>query len=430
MTGRSAHPSRAACITGIGLVTPLGNDRTTSWEGYCAGRSGIAPVRGWDASAELVQLGAQLAPDWESSFERDVRLPFARRYSRFTRMGLHATHQALAQAGLLPEQREGIDSERAGICFGVGGGPTHYLSPMRDALAAGELDAYMRGIDHTFVLKTMFNAPAGLGAIQFDLRGPSGVVSTACASGAGAIAQGLDWLRSGRADWVVVGGSDSTVDRETIHAYQRVGALSVDNDRGSTASRPFDRSRSGFVMGEGAAALILETEAHAHARGARPLAQLLGAGLVTEAHKIASPQLDGSGMARAMRACLADAELDPSQVEHISAHAPSTLQGDLAEARAVHACFGAHASRISVTAPKSMTGHAIGGSSAISAALAALSLCEGKQIPTVNLEELDPEIELDVVTKLRAHQGGAILLNAFGFGGHNISLVLGPAAST
>jgi 3-oxoacyl-[acyl-carrier-protein] synthase II len=430
MTDGAPCSSRSACITGIGLVTPLGNDRETSWQGYCSGRSGVGPVRGWDASAELVQIGAQLAPDWEACFEREVRLPFARRYSRFTRMGLHATQQALAQAGLLPEQRAGLNSERAGISFGVGGGPTHYLSPMRDALATGEVDAYMRGIDHTFVLQTMFNAPAGLGAIQFDLRGPSGIVSAACASGAGAIAQGLDWLRSGRADWVVVGGCDSTVDRETLHAYQRVGALTVDNDRGSSASRPFDRSRSGFVMGEGAAALILETEAHAQARGARPLARLLGAGLVTEAHKIASPQLDGSGMARAMRACLHDARLAPEQVEHISAHAPSTVQGDLAEARALHACFGAHAARLSVTAPKSMTGHAIGGSSAISAALAAMSLAEGKQTPTLHLQELDPEIDLDVVTELREHQGGAILLNAFGFGGHNISLVLGATAST
>lgn len=416
---------REAWITGIGLLSPLGTDRESSWQGYLQGRSGVGPVRGWDARDQAVQLGAQLPESWEERFEQEIQLPFARRYSRFTRMGLHVAQHALQQAGMLPEQRaeQGLDPERAGVCFGVGGGPTHYLSPFRDRIEAEGVEAFQRGIDHTFVLQTMFNAPAGLSAIQFDLRGPSGIVSAACASGAGAIAQALDWIRSGRADWVLAGGCDSTVDRETIYAYHRVGALTTANERGSAASCPFDRARSGFVMAEGAAALVLESPQHAQRRGAQPLAKLLGAGLVSEAHKIASPQLDGTGMARTMQAMLADAAVAPETVSHISAHAPSTPQGDLAEARGIRLCFASHADRLSVTAPKSMTGHAIGASSAMSAALAALTLAQGKQTPTAHLNERDPEIDLDIVTEARTHDGGHVAINAFGFGGHNIGLL-------
>lgn len=414
-------------VTGVGLVTPVGIGVEETRAALHAQQSGIGPVRGWDAHDEVVQIAAQLPETWEERFSADVRLPFARRYGRFTRIGLHAAQQALSQAGLLPDQRDRECDDRAGVCFGVGGGATHYLAPAREALLQGDSERFDRAIDHTFVLQTMFNAPAGLAAIQYGLQGPSGIVSAACASGAGAIAQALDWLRLDRADWVLVGGCDSTVDRETIRAYQRVGALTEDNARGSAASRPFDRARSGFVMAEGGAALVLETAEHAERRGAAPIAQVCGAGLVSEAHKIASPQLDGSGMARAMRAALSDAQYEASAIGQVSAHAPSTPQGDLGESRAIAACFGEGEQAPWVSAPKSMLGHAIGASSAIATALAAISLQSGELFPSAHLDEQDPEVSARIVTTTQAADDRAALVNAFGFGGHNISLVLDRA---
>lgn len=414
--------TREAWITGIGLVTPVGIGCDESWAALRAETSGVGPARGWDHSEEAVKIAAQLPESWEERFRAEVKLPFARRYGRFTRIGLHASQEALAQAGLLPDQRDPAQDHRAGVCFGVGGGATHYLTPVRHALDTGDPSKVLEWIDHTFVLRTMFNAPAGLTAIQYRLQGPSGIVSAACASGSGAIAQSLDWLRAGRADWVLCGGTDSTVNRETIRAYQRVGALTEDNERGAAASRSFDVSRSGFVMAEGGAALVLETPEHAQARGAQPLAIVRGAGLVTEAHKIASPQLDGAGMARAMDAALADAQLTADAIRHVSAHAPSTPQGDLAEGLAIARRFGEGA--IPVTAPKSMLGHAIGASSAIATALTALSLHRQEILPTAHLETQDPEIPLDVVQEPRAFTEGAAMINAFGFGGHDICLVV------
>jgi len=418
-----SHPE--IWITGIGLVTPVGVGREASWSAFRAGQSGIGPIRGWDCSDEAVHIAAQVPEEWEAEFGKAVRLPFARRYGRFTKLALHAGQEALEQAGLLPEQREGMDPTRAGVAMGVGGGATHYVSPLRDAHEAGDAEGFLRGIDHYFVIKTMFNAPAGMLAIQYDLQGPSTITSAACASGAASVATGMDWIRSGRADWVLVGGCDSTVDRETIRAYHRVGALTAANERASAASRPFDKDRGGFVMAEGSAAMVLESAEHARRRGAQPLASVLGAGMVTEAYKIATPQLDGSGMARAMRASLADAQLPAEAIGHISAHAPSTPQGDLAEARAIHACFEQHAKQLSVTAPKSMYGHAIGASSAIQTALLALSLQSGELLPTAHLDAQDPEIELDIVREARDLAIEHGLVNAFGFGGHNIGLVLG-----
>lgn len=411
-------------ITGLGLVTPVGIGVEETWAALRKQQSGVAPVRGWDASEEAVQIAAQLPEEWEARFRAEVKLPFARRYGRFARMGLHAAQEALTQAQLLPEQRDRERDARAGVCFGVGGGATHYLAPARQALLDGEAEGFDRAIDHTFVLQTMFNAPAGLAAIQFGLQGPSAIVSAACASGSGALAQALDWLRCGRAEWVLVGGCDSTVDRETLRAYQRVGALTEDNARGSAASRSFDGARSGFVMAEGGAALVLETEAHAAARAATPIARLCGAGLVSEAHKIASPLLDGSGMVRSIQSALIDSGMQPEAVGHVSAHAPSTLQGDLAESRAIASCLGGGENAPTVTAPKSMLGHAIGASSAIATALTALSLQRGEGLPTAHLEQQDPEIDAQVLTEPSALDGRAALVNAFGFGGHNISLVL------
>lgn len=414
-----------ACITGIGMVTPVGLDRESTWQSFLEGRGGIGPIQGYDCPNEAVRVAAEVDPCFEEYFLSQIKLPFARRFGRFTQLALLAGQEALEQSGLDLEQ---MDRTRVGIAMGVGGGATHYLDPVQKAMAAGSAEDFTRSLDHYFVIKTMFNAPAGMLSIQHGLQGPSTMISAACASGAMAVSTGLDWIRSGRADVVVVGGTDSTVNRETIQAYWKVRALTDQNERGAAASRPFDKDRAGFVMAEGSAVMVLESEEHARARGAEVLAVVMGSGMVSEAYKIATPQLDGVGMARAMTAALQDAHMPADQIGHMSAHAPSTPQGDLAESLAVHHAFGEHATKMSVTAPKSFIGHAIGASSAIQTALLALSLQRGKQTPTLNLDQQDENIELDVVAaEPRDADVDFAMVNAFGFGGHNVSLVLGRA---
>jgi len=412
-------------ITGVGMACAAGVGREECWRNFLAGRSGVGPIRGYDPAGEPVTVAGELPEHWEAEFKKAVRVPFVRRYSRPTRMSLFAGQEALEQAGLLGGVESGaLDRVRCGVAMGVGGGPLHYIQPVEEALRTKP--ETVDGIyDHYFVIKTMFNAPAGMLSIVHDFEGPSTTASVACASGSAAIAQALDWLRSGRCDLVLAGGADSTVTAQTLRAYHAVGALTGDNERGASASRPFDASRSGFVMGEGAAALVLERAEHARARGAERLAVLRGAGFVSEAYKLATPLEDGTGMGRAMQAALGDAGAAPEEIAHISAHAPSTPQGDAAEARGIHQVFGARADGIPVTAPKAVMGHAIGASSAIQAALTALSVQRGVVPPNPHLAEMDPEIRLHAPTAPEERPVPLALCNAFGFGGHNVSLVLG-----
>ncbi|MCP4093375.1 MAG: beta-ketoacyl-[acyl-carrier-protein] synthase family protein [Planctomycetes bacterium] len=416
---------REAVITGIGIVSPVGISREENWEGFLAGRSGIDIARGWDSTDEDVRLAGEVPEDFEERFLDKVKIPFARRFGRFTQFALMAGQEAIEQAGIDIEQ---TDPERIAVVLGVGGGATHYLGPMGDAIRDGDSQKFDKNIDHYFVIKTMFNAPAGMLAIQHGFQGPSTMVSAACASGSVSVSTGLDWIRSGRADVVIVGGVESTINRETIQAYWRVRALTNKNDLGSKACCPFDKNRSGFVMGEGAGIMVLESKQHAEARGAKILARVMGSSMVSEAYKIATPQMDGVGMARAIHGALKDSGVAAERITHISAHAPSTPQGDLAESRAINLVFGDHTGNISVTAPKSAFGHALAASSGIQTALLALSLERGKQIPTQNLEEQDPEILLDVVhDSPRDSNDDYAMVNAFGFGGHNVSVVLGKA---
>lgn len=408
-------------VTGVGMTCAAGVGREDCWRAFLAGRSGVGPIRGYDPAGEPVTVAGELPEEWEARFKAAVRVPFVRRFSRPTRMSLFAGQEALEHAGADPAQ---LDRARCGVAMGVGGGPVHYIQPLEEALRT-KPEAADKLFDHYFVVKTMFNAPAGMLSIVHGFEGPSTTASTACASGSAAIAQGLDWLRSGRCELVLAGGADSTISPHTLRAYHAVGALTADNERGATACRPFDRSRSGFVMAEGAAALVLETAAHARARGARPLAVLRGAGFVSEAHKLATPLEDGSGMARAMVAALRDAGADAAEVAHISAHAPSTPFGDAAEARGIAQVFGGRGEEIPVTAPKAVMGHAIGASSAIQAALCALSVERGVVPPNPHLEEVDPEVRLALPRAAVERAVPLALCNAFGFGGHNVSLLLG-----
>jgi 3-oxoacyl-[acyl-carrier-protein] synthase II len=415
------HPLRDIHISGIGMVTPVGINRAQSWEGFCEGRSGIAPVRSYDASGEPVRIAAEIA-DFDAAFAAKVRLPFRHRYARFTRLALLAGQEALDDAGLETDKE---DPTRIGVVMGVGAGPLHYMGPVEEAMRAGQADID-KIIDHHFVVKTMFNAPASMLSIRHGLEGPSTTVSAACASGAHAIALAIGWLESGQVDVVVAGATDSTVTKHTLLAYFRAGALSAANESGAAASRPFDRDRSGFIMGEGAAVLVLESGQHLRKRAAQSYARLLGCALVSEAYQLAAPRKDGDYMARTMKLALASAGLAPDAIGHINAHAPSTPLGDAAEAKAIKAVFGGAVAKIPVSAPKSMMGHPIGASSAIQIALTAMSIRQGIVTPTINLDHQDPEIDLAFIPReALAMQVPVAICNAFGFGGHNACVVLG-----
>lgn len=415
------HPLRDIQITGIGLVTPLGIGRNSSWEGFCKGRSGIAPVRCYDAGDEPVRVAAEV-PDFDAAFAEKIRLPFRHRYARFTCLALLAGLEALEDAGLELDKE---DPTRIGVVMGVGAGPLHYMAPVEEAMRKGRADID-KIIDHHFVVKTMFNAPTSMLSIRHGLEGPSTTVSAACASGAHAVSLAMLWLESGQVDVVLAGGTDSTVTRHTLLAYYRAGALSGANELGAAACRPFDRGRTGFVMGEGAAVLVLESGRHAKLRGARHYARVLGSALVSEAYQLAAPRQNGDYMARTMKLALANAGLDAGAIAHINAHAPSTPLGDLAEARAIKTVFGDKISDLPVSAPKSMMGHPIGASSAIQIALTALSIRDSIVTPTIHLDHQDPEIELPCIPRqaLETPVPYAIC-NAFGFGGHNACVVLG-----
>ncbi len=401
------------------MVTPLGIGRTRSWEGFLRGRSGIAQVRSYDASDEPVRIAGEVA-GFDQAFSEKIRLPFRHRYARFTCMALFAGQEALEDSGLDIDKE---DVTRIGCVMGVGAGPLHYMGPVEEAMRKGRagIDDI---IDHHFVVKTMFNAPVSMLSIRHGLEGPSTTVSAACASGAHAVSLGGLWLESGQVDVVLAGATDSTVTKHTLLAYYRAGALSAANE--PAASRPFDRGRTGFIMGEGAAALVLESGPHARKRGAESYARLLGSALVSEAYQLAAPRADGEYMARTMRMALANAGIEADQIAHVNAHAPSTPLGDLAEARAIQLVFGNTISKLPVTAPKSMMGHPIGASSAIQIALTAMSIRDSIVTPTINLEHQDPEIELNCIPReaLEIPVPYAIC-NAFGFGGHNACVVLG-----
>ena len=404
------------------MVTPLGIGRNQSWEGFCEGRSGIGPIRYYDADHEPVQIAGEVAENFDEEFTSKIRLPFRNRYARFTRLALFAGQEALNDSEL-DLQHE--DVTRIGVIMGVAAGPLHYMGPVEDFLRNGsaEMDKI---IDHHFVVKTMLNAPTSMLSIRHGLEGPSTTVSAACASGAHAVAMAMSWLDSGQVDVVLAGGTDSTVTKHTLLAYYRAGALSANNQMGSAASCPFDQNRSGFIMSEGAAVMVLESGEHARRRGAEAYSRLLGSSLVSEAYQLAAPRKDGDYMARSMRLALKNAAVTPSDVAYINAHAPSTSQGDAAEAKAIHTLFEDQTGKIAISAPKSMMGHPIGASSAIQIALTAMTIKYGIVTPTINLENQDAEIKLPFIPQNSIELPvGVALCNAFGFGGHNATIVLG-----
>jgi 3-oxoacyl-[acyl-carrier-protein] synthase II len=403
---------RTVVVTGLGATSPLGGDVPSTWEAALAGRSGARPLtQDWVSRYELpVTFACSAAVPATDVLPRHE----AKRLDPSGQFALIAAREAWADAGT-PE----VDGERLGAVVASGIGGVWTLLDAYDVLK----ERGPRRVLPLTVPMLMPNGPAA--AVGLDLGAKAGVHTpvSACASGAEAIAYGLEMIQDGRADVVVAGGTEAAIHPLPIAGFAAMQALSTHNDSPQTASRPYDTARDGFVLGEGAAVVVLESEEHARARGARVYAELASAGLSSDAYPIAAPEPGGLGASRAVRAALAAGDIAAGDVVHVNAHATSTPVGDIAESQCIRSALGSAADHVSVSATKSMTGHLLGAAGALESVFSVLALHHRVAPPTINLDDMDPQIELDVVRKDPRPLGeGVALNNSFGFGGHNVAL--------
>jgi len=397
-------------VTGLGAVTPVGDDAPATWAALLAGRSGVALLTD-DRYAEMpVRIAGTVKTDPAERLDRIE----ARTLDRGQRFALLAAREAWADAG-----SPVVDPDRLAVVVGTGVGGAITMLDQWDVLR----EQGVRRVSPYVVPMLMPNGPAATVALELGARAQVRTPVSACASGADAIALALDLLRSGAADVVVAGGAEACIHPLPLAGFSQMRALSTRNDDPTAASRPFDAGRDGFVMGEGAGLLVLETEAHARARGARCYAELAGAGVTADAHHMTAPEPTGSGATRAMREALAAAEADVEAIGYVNGHATSTPVGDVAEAQAIRSVLGARAPGVPVSATKSMTGHLLGAAGGVEAVVTVLSVHERRVHPTINYDKPDEAIELDVVPEgARSVVIDVALSNSFGFGGHNVCL--------
>ncbi|MGE5831092.1 MAG: beta-ketoacyl-ACP synthase II [Micromonosporaceae bacterium] len=395
-------------VTGLGATTPLGGDVASTWDAMVAGRSGVSALTQDWAKQLPVRIAAQLAVEPSERLDR-VKL---RRLDRAEAMALIAAAEAWADAGLTEP-----DPERLAVTVGTGIGGAVTLLAQDDIL---ESSGPRKVSPHT-VPMLMPNGPAAWIGLQFGAQAGVHCVASACATGAEAIALGLDVIRSGRADVVIAGGTEAVIHPLPIAGFASMRAMSVRNDDPERASRPWDKARDGFVLGEGAGVVVLERAEHAAARGARVYARLAGAGITSDGFDIVQPDPEGKGAARAIALALRDAGVANTDVTHVNAHATSTPVGDLAEIVALRAALGDHPV---LTATKSMTGHLLGAAGALESIATILAIRDGIVPPTINLDDPDEAVNLDVAAHKARHLDiPAALNNSFGFGGHNVALV-------
>lgn len=414
----SPEPPRVV-VTGLGATTPVGGTVPQTWEAILAGRSGARTMAfDWVAQYELpVTFAATIHTDPGAVLAKVE----TRRLDPSAQYALIAAREAWADAGT-PE----VEPERLGVAVGSGIGGVWTLLSQWDTLK----EKGPRRVFPLAVPMLMPNGPAAAISLELGARAGAHTPVSACASGAEAMGYALEMIRSGRADVVVCGGTEAAVHPMPIAGFAAMQALSTRNDAPELASRPYDTGRDGFVLGEGAAVIVLESEEHARARGARVYAELASVGMSADAHHIAAPEPEGAGAARAMAEAVSRAGLAAADIAHVNAHATSTPVGDVAESNAIRRAFGDDADHMPVSATKSMTGHLLGAAGALEAVLTILSVHHRLAPSTVNLDELDPQISLDVVHGLhRELPAGdiAALNNSFGFGGHNVALVVRSA---
>jgi 3-oxoacyl-[acyl-carrier-protein] synthase II len=408
--------TRKVVVTGLGATTPVAGTAKETWQGILAGKSGIRLLPyDWSADVAVKFAGTAAVEPLDQGLEKGK----ARRLDRSQQFAVVTAREAWADSGL---ELEAIDKTRIGVVYATGiGGVTSLLAQAEILRTEGA-----HRVSPMTVPMLMPNGPAAWVGLEFGAQAGVHTPVSACASGAEAVAWGAKMIQDGRADVVIAGGTEAAIAALTMSAFNSMRALSTRNDDPEGASRPYDLGRDGFVMGEGAGTLILESEEHAKARGARVYAQYGGAGMTSDGHDIAQPHPEGAGAIRAIQFALQDAELSASDIAHVNAHATSTPLGDKAEALALRTALGSHASNVLVSGTKSMTGHLLGGAGAIESVFSIMAIADRMAPPTINIENIEPELGIDVVNgKSRALPSGdiAVLNNSFGFGGHDVAVI-------
>ncbi len=405
-------------ITGIGIVSPVGIGRDVAWKALLAGKSGIAPITLFDASEFRVRFAGEVKSFDALQFMEKKKL---KEMDRFAQLAVAAAKMAIEDAQLeLPTDEE---KNEAGCFIGSGIGGLHTLEEAKRTLmekGPSRLSPYS-------IPGLIANMAAGQVSMAHGLRGPSYCNTSACSSGAHALGEAAEWIRRGKVQVMVAGGAEATVTPVGIGSFAAMFALSKRNDAPEKASRPWEKNRDGFVCGEGSAVLVLESLTRAKKRGARIYAEVTGYGASSDAHHLTQPAPNGEGAQRSMRMALKDAGVNPEQIDYVNAHGTSTPVGDVEESRAIEAVFGDHAKskKLWVSSTKSMTGHLLGAAGALESAVCALAIHDGKVPPTINLDEPDPQCNLDYVAhEARDRKLKHVVNNSFGFGGTNCSLVL------
>ncbi|MFH1022782.1 MAG: beta-ketoacyl-ACP synthase II [Planctomycetota bacterium] len=411
---------RRAVVTGMGAVCPVGNTVPEMWGSLIAGRSGIAPITRFDTAAYDVHIAGEVR-NFEPGKVMDPKA--AKRMDRFAQYTVAAAIEAVNDAGL---DMNRLDPERVGAVVGSGvGGLEEIETQYRILLQKGP-----GRVSPLLIPKMMMNAAAGQVSLHFRIQGPNFGVASACASGAHAIGDALDLIRTGETDVVITGGAEAPIAHTGIGGFCAIGALSTWRGDPTKASRPFDRERDGFVIGEGAGMVILEELGHARKRGARIYAELLGFGMTADAYHLTAPDPDGKGAARAIRMALKHGGVAPEAVDYINAHGTSTPLNDKTETLAIKTVFGDHAKKLAVSSTKSMTGHLLGAASGLEFVVTVMAVAKDVMPPTINYTTPDPECDLDYVPNTaRERTVNYALSNAMGFGGHNAILLCGKFKS-
>lgn len=400
-------------VTGVGALTPVGNNPAQYWEGLLSGRNGIAPITLFDASQHKCRIAGEVK-GYDPQDYLDVK--DAKRMDRFAQFAVSASLQAIADAQFVINE---LNAEQVGAIIGTGVGGIKVLEDQQTVYLS-------KGPDRCspFMVPMMIsNMAAGLTAIHTGAKGPNSCTVTACAAGSNAVGDAFRLIQQGYAQAMLCGGAEAAVTPLSVAGFAAARALSTRNDDPSRASRPFDRDRDGFVMGEGSGILLLEELEHALSRGARIYAEIVGYGITCDAYHMTSPVPGGAGATRAIQLALKDAGLDPNQVSYINAHGTSTGPNDVTETAAIKKALGESAYKVAISSTKSMTGHLLGGSGGIEAVATVMAIANDQIPPTINLDNPDPECDLDYVPhKSRTQIVEVALSNSFGFGGHNVTL--------
>ena len=408
---------RRVVVTGLGALTPIGNTLPEFWEGLVSGKSGAAPITYFDSTEFKTKFACELKNFNVLDF---MDRKEARKQDRFTQYALVATQEAIENSAL---PLDAIDKDRVGVIWGAGIGGLETFQ--NEVLNFAENDKKPR-FNPFFIPKMIADIAPGLISIKYGFRGPNFATVSACASSANALIDALNYIRLNHADIIVAGGSEAGITYAGIGGFNAMHALSTRNDDPQTASRPFDKNRDGFVLGEGAGSLILEEYEHAKARGAKIYAELVGGGLSADAHHMTAPHPEGIGAINVMKNCLRDANLKPEDVDIINMHGTSTGLGDVAESKAIKKVFGEHLYSMNINSTKSMTGHLLGAAGAIEAIASIMSIQKNIVPPTINHEtpdeEIDPKINF-TFGKAQEREVKVALSNTFGFGGHNACVI-------